>query len=78
MPTRGSAGPAGRWCATAAGSTPSRARPPPLRGRLPLLYVGDRLAAVADLWVCEPFAAPPGRLGLHLVRLSRSSALHRS
>ena len=28
------------------------------RDRLPLLYVGDQLAAVADLWVCEGFAAP--------------------
>lgn len=27
------------------------------RDRLPLLYVGDQLAAVADLWVCEGFAS---------------------
>jgi tRNA(Ile)-lysidine synthase len=34
--------------------------PPWRRERLPLVYVGDRLAAVAGLWVCEPFAAGPG------------------
>jgi tRNA(Ile)-lysidine synthase len=27
------------------------------RGRVPLLYAGEELAAVADLWVCEPFLA---------------------
>ena len=30
---------------------------PWLRERLPLVYVEGELAAVADLWVCEPFAA---------------------
>ena len=29
------------------------------RDRLPLLYVGEQLAAVADCWVCEPFHAAP-------------------
>lgn len=28
------------------------------RDRLPLLYVGEQLAAVADLWVCEGYDAP--------------------
>ncbi len=31
--------------------------PPWVRERLPLVYVGGELAAVADLWVCDPFAA---------------------
>jgi tRNA(Ile)-lysidine synthase len=29
--------------------------PPWVRARVPLVYAGDRLAAVGDLWVCEPF-----------------------
>lgn len=37
--------------------------PPWLRDRLPLIYCGDQLAAVADLWVCEGFAARPGEPG---------------
>ncbi len=40
--------------------------PPWLRERLPLIYAGDQLAAVADLWVCEGWRAPPGREGLCL------------
>jgi len=31
-----------------------------LRDRLPLVYVGGRLAAVADLWIDVGFAAGPG------------------
>lgn len=31
--------------------------PPWWRDRLPLLYLDDQLAAVADVWVCAPFAA---------------------
>ena len=31
--------------------------PPWQRGRIPLLYVGDELAAVAGMWICEPFQA---------------------
>jgi tRNA(Ile)-lysidine synthase len=31
--------------------------PPWERARLPLLYIGDDLAAVGDRWVCEPYAA---------------------
>lgn len=34
-----------------------RGIPPWQRERLPLIYLDDQLAAVADLWVCEPFAA---------------------
>jgi tRNA(Ile)-lysidine synthase len=37
--------------------------PPWRRDRLPLVYLGDQLAAVAGLWVCEPFAAGPGEAG---------------
>jgi len=40
-----------------------RAVPPWLRDRLPLVYCGDQIAAVGDLWVCEGFsarAAEPG------------------
>ena len=36
--------------------------PPWERERVPLVYIGDELAAVGDLWVCEPFfvEAPMG------------------
>jgi tRNA(Ile)-lysidine synthase len=37
--------------------------PPRVRAWLPLVYVGEELAAVADLWVCEPWAAGPGEPG---------------
>jgi tRNA(Ile)-lysidine synthase len=40
--------------------------PPWLRERLPLLYVDGELAAVAQLCVCEGFAAPPGTASLRL------------
>ncbi len=40
---------------------------PWLRERLPLVYVDDELAAVGDLWVCEPFAARSGESGTTLV-----------
>lgn len=33
---------------------------PWMRPRLPLVYVGERLAAVGDLWIDADFAAPPG------------------
>jgi len=38
--------------------------PPWERSRIPLVYVGGELAAVADMWVCEPFQAGPGEPGL--------------
>jgi len=44
-----------------------RGVPPWERARLPLLYVGDELAAVADLFVDAAFAARPGEPGLRLV-----------
>jgi tRNA(Ile)-lysidine synthase len=37
--------------------------PPWLRDRLPLFYCGGQLAAVADLWICEGFAAVAGQSG---------------
>ncbi len=37
--------------------------PPWLRPRLPLLFCGDELAAVADLWICEGYAAQPSEPG---------------
>lgn len=36
---------------------------PWLRHRVPLIYVDGELAAVADLWVCEGFAASEGQSG---------------
>jgi len=33
---------------------------PWMRGRLPLVFVGERLAAVGDLWIDADFAAPAG------------------
>lgn len=41
-----------------------RGVPPWRRERLPLIYVGDELAAVADLWVCAPFHAAPDEAGV--------------
>lgn len=40
--------------------------PPWQRARIPLLYIGDRLAAVAGLWVCEPFQAGPREAGYRI------------
>lgn len=34
-----------------------------LRDRLPLIFSGDELAAVADLWICEGFQAGPQQPG---------------
>lgn len=42
--------------------------PPWQRERIPLLYVGPDLAAVGDLWVCEPFQAAADESGLMIVR----------
>ena len=39
---------------------------PWLRQQLPLLYDGERLLAVADLWIAEGHAAAPGAPGLRL------------
>ena len=37
--------------------------PPWVRQRLPLVYLAGELAAVADLWICEPFVARKGEAG---------------
>ena len=37
------------------------------RQRLPLIFVGEALAAVADRWVCEPYAAREGEPALQVV-----------
>lgn len=41
-----------------------RGIPPWERGRIPLIYIQGSLAAVAGLWVCEPFQAGPDEPGL--------------
>jgi len=38
--------------------------PPWGRDRIPLIYLDDELAAVGDLWVCDPYAAPAGQTGI--------------
>ncbi len=43
-----------------------RGIPPWLRERIPLLYLGEELAAVADLFVCAPFHARDGEPGLRI------------
>ena len=43
-----------------------RGVPPWERPRIPLIYVGDKLAAVAGFWVCEPFSAAPGEPGISI------------
>jgi tRNA(Ile)-lysidine synthase len=40
--------------------------PPWQRDRIPLLYVEDKLAAVAGLWICEPFQAGPREAGFRI------------
>lgn len=40
---------------------------PWLRARLPLLYAGENLAAVADRWVCTPYAAHSDEEGLAVI-----------
>ena len=44
---------------------------PWMRDRLPLVYVGERLAAVGDLWIDADFAARPGRPALKPVWAGR-------
>lgn len=43
-----------------------RGVPPWRRARLPLIYIDDQLAAVADLWVCAPFHATGDEEGLRI------------
>ena len=38
--------------------------PPWERDRIPLIYLGDELAMVAGLWVCEPFQASAAEDGI--------------
>lgn len=40
--------------------------PPWIRDRIPMVYVGDKLAAVSDLWVCEDFLARKDETGIVL------------
>lgn len=47
-----------------------RGVPPWERSRIPLIYIQDRLAAVAGLWVCEPFQAGPAESGFMINWLS--------
>ena len=42
------------------------ALPPWWRDRVPLLYVGNTLVAVGDLWICEGWAAGDGELGYEI------------
>lgn len=36
------------------------------RDRLPLIYIGEKLAAVGDLWVCEEFHTKPNKQGISI------------
>ena len=38
--------------------------PPWERQRIPLVYIGDELAMIPGLWVCEPFQADPAEPGV--------------
>ncbi len=40
---------------------------PWLRNSVPLLFSGDQLVAVGDLWICEGYAAPTGTPAIKLV-----------
>jgi len=44
----------------------ARGIPPWELERIPLIYIGNELAAVAGLWVCEPFQAGPTDAGLRI------------
>jgi tRNA(Ile)-lysidine synthase len=44
---------------------------PWMRARLPLVYVGDKLAAVGDLWIDAEFSLPPGKPSLKPVWTGR-------
>jgi tRNA(Ile)-lysidine synthase len=45
------------------------------RPHLPLVYSGERLVAVGDLWVCHGFTAPPGSPGYRLKWCRHTTAL---
>ncbi len=40
--------------------------PPWVRERIPLVCVGDEIAAVVDYWYCDPFVAGPGEAGIEI------------
>jgi len=40
--------------------------PPWQRDRIPLIYINNQLAAIADFWVCEPFLTPDNQPGITL------------
>lgn len=40
--------------------------PPWLRDRLPIIYCGDEIAAVGDVWICGEFVADANQRGWHL------------
>lgn len=44
-----------------------RGVPPWQRSRIPLLYVGNRLAVVVGFWYCEPFVARAGESSVDLI-----------
>lgn len=44
--------------------------PPWQRSRIPLIYVGEQLAAVVGFWVCEPFAAAADESGYVIEQLA--------
>jgi tRNA(Ile)-lysidine synthase len=48
--------------------------PPWVRSRIPLIYVQDQLAAVADLWVSEVFQAGPAEHGFSIHWLPQPQA----
>ncbi len=56
----------GRRGATLKRLLQERGVPPWLRDRVPLLYLNGELAAVADLWICKPFAAASEGTGVRL------------
>jgi len=43
--------------------------PPWQRGRIPLIYIDNQLAAVIDLWVCEPFLSPNNQPGIIILKI---------
>jgi tRNA(Ile)-lysidine synthase len=43
--------------------------PPWRRDRIPFIYVGNQLAAVAGLWICQPYDAHPDDIGFDIAWL---------
>lgn len=40
--------------------------PPWARGRIPLVYIADEIAAVGSYWYCDPFVAGPDQAGIEI------------